>query len=76
MEAETVVPIGGEDQRITYRRRQTTIQKINEVLHYQNMFEEKGLLILRKQRGSGSNQTADRRFRATFGTLSIVCCRI
>ena len=76
MEAETVLPIGDEDQRMTSRRRQTARQMINEVLHYQNMFEEKGLLILRKQKGTGSNQTSDRRFRATFGTSSIVCCRI
>ena len=76
MEAETVVPIGDEDQRMTSRRRQTKRQKINEVLYYQNMFEEKGLFILRKQKGSGLNQNADRRFRATFGTSSIVCCRI
>ena len=76
MEAETVLPIGDEDQRMTSRRRQTARQMINEVLHYQNMFEEKGLLILRKQKGTGSNQTADRRFRETFGTSSIVCCRI
>ena len=76
MEAETVVPIGDEDQRTTYKRRQSARQMINEVIHYQNMFEEKGLLILRKQKGSGSNQIADRRFRATFGSSSIVCCRI
>ena len=76
MEAETVLPIGDEDQRMTSRRRQTKRQKINEVIHYQNMFEETGLFILWKQKGPGSNQTADRRFRATFGTSSIVCCRI
>ena len=76
MEAETVVPIGDEDQRMTSRRRQTKRQKINEVLCYQNIFEEKGLLILRKQKDSGSNQIADRWFRATFGSSSIVCCGI
>lgn len=37
MEVETVVPIGDEDQRMTSRRRQTPRQKINEVLHYQNI---------------------------------------
>ena len=41
MEAETVVPIGDKDQRMISRRRQTTRQKINVVLHYQNIFEEK-----------------------------------
>ena len=76
METETVVPPIGEDQGMTSRRRKAIRQMVREVLHYQNMFEEKGLLILGREKGSGSNLTADRRFRSTFGTSSIVCCRV
>ena len=44
------------------------------VLHFQNVFEERALSILNRQRGS--DQTLDRRFRSTFGVSSHVCCRV
>ena len=76
METETVVPNANEDQGMTSKRRRELKRLINGCLHYQNMFEERGLFILGKEKGSGSNLTADRRFRSTFGISSRVCCRV
>lgn len=67
-----VPPISNEDKR----RQEIAKQLKREVLHYQNVFEVRGLLFLGKEKGAGSKKVLDRRFRSTYGTSSIVVCRI
>ena len=76
METNIVVPIENEDQGMLPRRRHEIIQLIREVFHYHNMFEERGLFILGKEKGPESNRTVGRWFQPTFGTSSIVCWRV
>lgn len=51
------------------------IREIQPNPHYLNIFEERGLSLLKKQRG-GSHLTLDRRFRSAFGISSHLCCTL